>query len=406
MKFRYQILCVLPVVVLACSLLPAVQAQFAQQGSKLVGTGAVGTAAQGRVSISGNGNTAIVGGSLDNHEVGAAWVFTRSGEVWSQQGPKLVGTGVVGTAAQGFSVSLSDDGNTAIVGGPSAGAGGGAAWVFTRSRGVWSQQGPKLAGTGAVGPAGQGSSVSVSGDGNTAIVGGPSDSFGVGAAWVFTRSRGIWSQQGPKLVGTGAVGTAVQGTSVSLSSDGNTAIIGGFGDNRFVGAAWVFTRSGEVWSQQGPKLVGTGAVGPAGAAQGFSVSLSDHGNTAIVGGYSDDNIGAAWVFTRSRGVWSQQGPKLVGAGGVGPAEQGISVSLSSDGNTAIIGGTEDNSFVGAAWIFTQQPLFAGTPGQANCHGQSVAALAEQYGGLNGAAAALGFSSVDALQGAILEFCGA
>jgi probable HAF family extracellular repeat protein len=50
-------------------------------------------------------------------------------------------------------------------------------------------------------------------------------------------------------------------------------------------------------------------------------------------------------------------------------------------------------------------LFAGTPGTANCHGQSVSALARQYGGLNAAAAALGFSSVGALQNAILAFCG-
>jgi YVTN family beta-propeller protein len=51
-----------------------------------------------------------------------------------------------------------------------------------------------------------------------------------------------------------------------------------------------------------------------------------------------------------------------------------------------------------------RPTFAGTPGQANCYGQSVAALARQYRGLNRAAAALGFSSISALQNAILTFC--
>jgi hypothetical protein len=51
------------------------------------------------------------------------------------------------------------------------------------------------------------------------------------------------------------------------------------------------------------------------------------------------------------------------------------------------------------------PVFAGTPGKANCHGQSVSALAKQYGGLNGAAAALGYSNVSALQNAIMAFCG-
>jgi hypothetical protein len=51
-----------------------------------------------------------------------------------------------------------------------------------------------------------------------------------------------------------------------------------------------------------------------------------------------------------------------------------------------------------------QPIFAGTPGKTNCHGQSVSALARQFGGLNNAAAALGYSSVSALQEAIMAFC--
>ncbi len=50
------------------------------------------------------------------------------------------------------------------------------------------------------------------------------------------------------------------------------------------------------------------------------------------------------------------------------------------------------------------PTFAGTPGFSNCHGQSVAALAQQFGGLNAAAAALGFPSEKALQTAIRTFC--
>jgi hypothetical protein len=165
----------------------------------------------------------------------------------------------------------------------------------------FTQQGPKLVGTGAVNPAEQGWSVSLSGDGNTAIVGGPSDDSDVGAAWVFTRSRGVWDQEA-KLVATG---TRVFGISVSLSDDGNTAIVGGPSDNNSAGAAWVFTRSGGVWSQQA-QLVGTGAIGN--SYQGISVSLSGDGSTALVGGYLDNNfVGAAWVFTQSGGIWSQQG---------------------------------------------------------------------------------------------------
>jgi hypothetical protein len=324
---------------------------WTQQGPKLVGTGAVGTTYLGvSTALSADGNTAIVGGFYDNSGTGAVWIFTRSAGVWTQQGAKLVGTGAVGAAYQGVSVGLSADGNTALVGGYFDNSSTGAAWVYTRSGGVWSQQGPKLVGTGSAGAALQGISVALSADGNTAMVGGYQDNSNAGAAWVFTRNAGVWSQQGSKLVGTGAVGAAYQGISVALSADGNTALSGGFYDNANAGAAWVFTRNAGVWTQQGSKLVGTGAVGA--AHQGIAVSLSGNGNTAIVGGYFDNaNLGAAWIHTRSAGVWSQQGSKLVGAGAVGSSVQGYSVALSSDGNTAMVGGYHDNGLTGAAWVY-------------------------------------------------------
>jgi hypothetical protein len=200
----------------------------------------------------------------------------------------------------------------------------------------------------------KGWSVAPSGDGNTAIVGGPGDNSNSGAAWVYTRSRGVWTQQGGKVFGTGAVGNAVQGSSVALSGDGNTAIVGGYGDNSNAGAAWLYTRSGGVWTQQGSKLVGTGAVGA--AYQGASVTLSGNSSTAIVGGPGDNsNAGAAWVYARSGGVWTQQGGKLIGSA-VGAAEQSYSVALSTDGNIAIVGGNADNSNTGAAWVFVQPTL--------------------------------------------------
>ncbi|MEA2163630.1 MAG: hypothetical protein QOK37_1757 [Thermoanaerobaculia bacterium] len=327
---------------------------WTQQGTKLIGTGAVGDAGQGNsVSIAANdGSTAIVGGYNDNSGAGAAWVFTRSGGVWSQQGGKLVGTGASSDAQQGYSVSISTDGNTALIGGYHDNNNAGAAWVFTRSGGVWTQQ-QRLFGSGATGNAEQGTSVSLSADGNTALVGAQLDNSSAGAAWVFTRSGGVWTQQGTKLAGSGAVGTFVrQGYSVCLSGDGNTAIIGGPFDNSNAGAAWVFTRSGGVWTPQGAKLVGFGATSD--AQQGFSVSLSANGNTAILGGQIDSNSGAAWVFARSGGVWTPQGTKLLGSDAVGNAREGWSVSVSGDGSTAIVGGISDNSSVGAAWVYTNQ----------------------------------------------------
>jgi len=386
------------------------------QQTKLVATDAIGNADQGfSVSLSNSGNTAIVGGPFDNHNAGAAWIFQRSfNRQWKQQA-KLAPAGTPFGIGFGYSASISGDGKTAVIGAPFANGEIGSGFVFVRRHGMWNQQ-AELVGTDVVGPfSSQGTSVALSGDGNTAVVGGFNDNNeanggnGAGAAWVFTRSERVWRQQA-KLVGTETVGTAMQGYSVSVSNDGNTIIVGGPLDNFDAGAAWVFTRSYGVWSQQGPKLVGKNVIGPF-QLQGISVSLSGDGNTAIIGGFADDNnTGAAWVFSRSDGVWTQKA-KLVGTGAIltpdstiGGAEQGTSVAISGDGKTVLSGGPIDNGGVGAAWIFGDQPIFAGTPGNANCYGQSVSALAKKYEGLSAAAAAFQFSSVDTLQEAIAGFC--
>jgi hypothetical protein len=360
---------------------------WTQQGEKLVGdctsscanegTGETGKGEFGvSVALAEDGGTALIGGSADNGSVGAGWVFTRSGSIWTQQGEKLVGdctsscanegTGETGKGEFGVSVALAEDGDTALIGGPADNGSVGAAWVFTRSGGVWSQQGQKLTG-GEGGNSEFGYSVALSADGNTVMISGPEDDTATGAVWAFTRSGGVWSQQGPKLTG-GEEGNSQFGVLVALSADGNTALIGGPGDNDDAGAVWVFTRSGGVWSQQGPKLTGTGETGIGGIGGfGVSVALSADGNTALIGAPGDNGglfgKGAAWVFTRSDGIWTQQGEKLVGdctsscanegTGEIGNAWFGYNVALSADGNTALIGGFRDNEWRGAAWVFTR-----------------------------------------------------
>src|SRR4051812_21711930 len=117
-------------------------------------------------------------------------------------------------------------------------------------------------------------------------------------------------QQSAKLTGAGEIGQGRFGVSVALSADGNTALIGGnTDDNTFtfgVGAAWVFTHAGSGWIPQGGKLSARDGINL--PAFGYDVALSADGNTALIGGPGDHgNIGAVWTFTRSDGVWSQQG---------------------------------------------------------------------------------------------------
>jgi FG-GAP repeat len=354
-------------------------ATWTQQGSKLTGSGEIGEARVrfgGAVALSADGNTALIGGLGDNKEAGAAWVFTRSGSTWTQQGSKLTGTGETGEGAFGSSVALSSDGNTALIGGPADKGFIGAVWVFTRSGSTWIQQGSKLTGSGASGFVIEfGSSVALSSDGNTALIGAQLDNVGVGAAWVFTRSESTWTQQGSKLTGSGEVGPGSEfGRSAALSADGNTALIGGPADNTEVGAAWAFTRSGSTWTQQGSKLTGTGESGE--SAFGSAVALSSDGNTALIGGPLDNKkeIGAAWMFTRSGSTWTQLESKLTGSGGTtGMIDFGSSVALSSEGNTALIGGPQDYNRTGSAWVFYQN-LPTVVTGAASPVAQSTATL--------------------------------
>lgn len=329
------------------------EAQFLQQGPKLIGTAAVGFSAQGAaVALSADGNTALVGGPWDDNigptssPKGAAWVFTRSSGSWRQEGPKLTGLGSVGAAGLGSAVALSADGNTALVSGSADDSARGAVWVFTRSGGIWSQQGTKLQVPIRISGA-FGVSVALSADGNTAIVG------SIGAVWIFTRSGGLWTEQA-NLLGTerGLPNESLFGHAVSISADGDTAAVSNYEDTNLKGATWIFTRAAGRWSQQGPKLVGSDGIGQSG--QGIAIALSGDGNSLIVGGSVDNSyLGACWIFTRSGGVWTQQGKKIVASEPtLDPPKFGAAVSMSADGNTAVIGGTGATNN-GGTWVFTR-----------------------------------------------------
>jgi hypothetical protein len=321
----------------------------------------------GPVTLSADGNTAVVGGGFVGNQAFTT-VFTRSGGAWSQ---------LVAVPTNGGTLALSADGNTFIQGSFSANAGAGAVWIYSNSSGTWGQQ-AQLAVSDAIGLAGIGYSVALSADGNTAIVGGLNDNNRIGAAWVFTRSGGAWTEQA-KLLGSGVTGTlAEQGSAVALSADGNTALVGGMLDNNEMGAVWVFTRSGGQWTQQGSKLVGTGASGTT-AGQGWAVSLSANGNIAFVGGPDDGSLGAVWVFARTGGVWTQMGNKLVpndvsSPNNVNAGTVGWSVALSADGGTAVFGDPGDDANRGSAWVYTgprYNGFFTSTHDLNNDHGSDI-----------------------------------
>ena len=293
------------------------------------------------MALSSDGNTAIIGAYFDdvgaNGQQGSAYVFTRSGGVWTQQ-QRLNATGGATNDNFGRSVALSSDGNTAVVGATSANSDVGAAYAFTRSGSTWTQQGGALTPSSGAASDNFGASVALSSNGNTAIIGASRDEVGAntdqGSATVYTRSGSTWTRQATLTANDGDASNFL-GTSVALSSDGNTAIAGAPSINA-PGSATVFTRSGSTWTQQGASLTDGNFN-----SLGRSVALSSDGNTALIGASGDtvgsnDAQGSVYMYTRSGGVWTKQ-RELTAFGGLKSDNLGSSVAMSGDGNTALVG---------------------------------------------------------------------
>jgi hypothetical protein len=255
----------------------------------------------------------------------------------------------MGNPSQGRSLAFSSDGNYLAVGGPSDNSNQGAVWIFMRENATnWAQQGYKLGiSTSSPNPPYLGSSVAFASDGSILAVGGADDFNGTGTVVIFSRTGDNWSEL-QRL--TGPVEYTFFGASVALSYDGLTLAVGapGYG-GEFKGAVYVFTNSGGSWTQQ---AVLTAADADQYAYLGQTVSLSADGNTLATGGpQNGEGLGAVWIFARSGTSWSPQGSKLVGTTDTLVCNQGLSVQISSDGNTVIFGGPQDGEREGAVWTF-------------------------------------------------------
>jgi hypothetical protein len=262
---------------------------------------------------------------------------------------------------QGTSVSLSGDGNTVVFGSPRAlsGSSFGGSFVYVKSGSSWIRQGPILVGTGYgfMESPQEGTAMAISGN-TIAVAGKGIDSFN-GGVWIHFRTGTTWAlQTSTYLSGTGGVGVEQnQGSSIALSRlNGNTLVVGANNDNSGIGAFYIFVRSGTTWAQQGGKLTVSGAIGN--PSVGSSVAISGDGNIVAIGGPNDNSgKGAVWVFTRSGTIWSQEA-KVVGTGEIGQSSQGFSVAISYDGNTIAIGAPTDDfaSKLGAVWVFIKSGI--------------------------------------------------
>lgn len=304
-----------------------------------------------------------------------------------------------GAASDEFGFSVSVSGSTAFVGarfgvGTPTSGGPGVAYVFTYLNGVWSQT-QKLTGSDSKPFDDFGQSVAV--NGSIALVGSlfATDSQ-QGATYVFTKSGGTWSQTA-ELTADDGVANDFFGNAVAL--DGSTALVGApsatVGSNTSQGAAYVFTNSGGIWSQEAKLTANDGA-----AYDQFGYSAALSGGTALVGsiyaavnGNSDQ--GAVYAFTDSSGAWAQA-QKILSEDGASSDYFGYSVAI--DGATVLIGAfnkkINGNFAQGAAYVFTgtdgswtqTQELTASDGGTTGDFGRSVA--------LEGTSAVVGANDLD------------
>lgn len=354
------------------------------------------------MSLSADGNTLVVGapgeasaatginntspGQGDNSadSAGAVYVFTRTASTWTQQA-YLKASNAAALARFGWVTSLSSNGNTLSVGAVAQGGYDGAAYVFVRSGGTWSEQAFLKASNSGINDM-FGHSIALSDDGNTVAVGAigeASAATGVnsvspgqndntasssGAVYVFTRTGTTWAQEA-YIKASNTETEDYFGYSVALNYDGSTLAVGAQMEDSsatgidsvspsqydnsapLAGAVYVFRKNSSAWSQQAyVKATSAGT-----SRFGWAVALSDNGEILSVGAPNTNPsaIGKAFTYSRTGSVWMPTSA-VTGPGTDLNDEFGTSLSLSADGNSLLVGAPylyNNASSGGAAYFY-------------------------------------------------------
>ena len=329
-------------------------AQIVEDANLLASDGASGDVFGSGIAISKN--TVVVGARYDDDNginSGSVYIYQRDGwhgQSWTEQA-KLVASD--GEAGDRFGDFVALDQNTALIGSPgdpyklnSAGA----AYVFTYAHGTWTEQAKLVANDGESGDEfGQ-----VALDGNTAVISAQSDDdngFDSGSVYVFKRSRGTWTEQAKLLASDGMKGDQFG----RIAIDDKTIVVGASNvdDGKHgldTGSAYIFTLQDGTWTEQA-KLTASDAA----AGDNFGWSVAIDGDTAVIGAIGADqkgnNSGAAYVFTRNNGVWTEQA-KLTARDGA--ANDGFG-RVAIDGRKILVSAPrngDQGSRPAAAYIFT------------------------------------------------------
>jgi len=303
-------------------------------------------------SLAFNGETIVVG-SWNDDTSGSAYVYSWSGTVWTEQG-KLTASEDAADERFGYSVAINDIGDTIVIGAyqhtTDSALRSGCAFVYTLVGAVWTEQ-AKLMASDADADDRFGYNVAINED--TIVIGAFSDDdsgIGSGSAYVYIQSGSVWTEQA-KLTASDGANSDEFGLSVAISRD--TIVIGAwYDDTEFgidCGSAYVYTRSGTAWTEQAKLTASDGAP-----TDQFGLSVAISGDIIVIGANWDDteaafNRGSAYVYIRSGTVWTEQA-KLAPSDGAGFDSFGYRVA--TDGANIAIG-AYGNDGTGSAYVYTR-----------------------------------------------------
>jgi FG-GAP repeat/IPT/TIG domain len=319
------------------------------------------------LSISQKGDIAVVGAPdatvSGNSLEGTAYVFANSGGSWSKVA-QLNPTDGTQYDRFGGAVSITPDGSKIIVGAyytPTANVTtteSGKAYIFNVPAGGWANsvdQSAELTPSDATSGNNDnfGSAVAFSADGSTAIVGakyhGGSTNMDQGEAYVYSQPGGGWTgnlNENAKLAASDGTAFIYFGWSVAASADGSSVLVGapgGGSGNTASGSAYVYTKPADGWNNtsitnESSKL--TSNDGNSGDLFGLSVGLTSEGQTAVIGSpnhtFGSITKGSAYVFGNNAGTWSQT-TELNAADGQAGDNAGFSVAVAGDGSSLLVG---------------------------------------------------------------------
>ena len=307
------------------------------------------------VSLSADGNTAVIGAYGTDSDKGTIYIYTRSGETWTLQ-QEITSPGESG-GKFGYSVSLSSDGNTALIGAVGGGREIGAVYIYVNEGSSWKLKrtitDPSMTSNDKFGCV-----VYLNAEGSIALISASGNATNKGAVYIYEKVGSTWELK-QTITDPGNTEYDFFGISASLNGDGNTVVVGASGNDSYEGIVYVYMINGSEWILQ-DTLTDTGRKTNYDQF-GKGISFSSDGNvlliSAMVGGDSETGV---YLYKKNDDIWELEkifsDPEKDG-----DSKYGAATDLSGNGKRAIIGAYGSDLRHGQAYVYSTIPSYNGLP---------------------------------------------